>query len=261
MTQEQGTEVELAEDEVTKEQPTDTTEEENKEEQDEGAEDVEETEEGTEEADTEGTEEVSEEPQKPTRRSASETIRSLKAERNAERAEREKLISERATLAAQLEFQRQRDNQSLSMEQRRAEESRLALLAPEERALYEANQRIRQMEHRMNQMEVQRQDDRDRAEFHAKAMHDEVYSKYADEIEQTYQDGLRKGVSAPREDLLAWKLGKELLKDKNSKASTKKEAAGKRIASVTSKPARAKGDVSGTKSGKSEEDRLRGVLI
>jgi hypothetical protein len=111
-------------------------------------------------------------------------------------------------------------------------------------------------------MELQRKDDRDRAEFHARASHDPVYKKYADEIEKTYQDGLNRGVSAPREDLLAWRLGKELLQNRLAGGEKKKATAAKKIDSVTSKPASARGDVTASKSSsKSLEDKLNGVYI
>ncbi len=242
-----------------KEEGSEQEQESDTEETEEGAKDNEESSEKTDEEATE--EEESAETEKPSKRSASETIRTLKAERNAERAEREKLITERATALAQLEFVRQQQQQFQSNEQRVAEEKRLSLLDPQERAIYQANQKAAALEFRLNQMEVSQADYRDKAEFQAKAAYDETYSKYADQVEHMYQEGLARGVRASREDLLAYQVGKELLKDKNSKANDKKKAAGKRIDSVTSKPANARGDVAGTKKGKSEEDRLRGVLI
>ncbi len=204
--------------------------------------------------------EEQEQPAKPVGR-AQARIQKLAAEKDAERAEKEKAINDRAVAIAQLELLREQQRAVQSQSERKAEEERLALLAPEERAMLQANQQIRNLEYRLNQMEIRRQDDQDRANFHAKAAHDEVYKKYADEIETAYQDGLAKGVSAPREELLAWKLGKELLKNRQTAAPKKKEAAGKRIEQVTSKPIGARGGVSGAKQSKTEEDRLRGVQI
>ena len=216
-----------------------------------------ENEEGSESQENEEVEEVVE---KPVGR-AQARIQKLSSELKAEREDREKLIAERAVAQAQLENLRQQQLAVQSQRDRQAEEERLALLDPQERALYQANNQLRQLEHRLNQMEMQRSDDRDRANFHAKAAHDEMYAKYAEEVEQSYQDGLRRGVSAPREDLLAWRIGKELLQNKNSDGAKKKAAASKRIDTVTSKPASARGDVAGSKKGKSVEDRLNGVLI
>lgn len=187
-------------------------------------------------------------------------IQKLASELKAEREERDRLVSDRAIAQAQLENLRQQQQAMQSASEKRAEEERLALLAPEERAMYQASQQIKSLEHRINQMEAKRADDRDRAEFHAKAAHDETYAKYAGDVEKLYQDGLSRGVSAAREELLAWVLGKELLKNKAS-VPQKKAAAGKRIESVTSKSSSARGDVSGSKQGKTGEDRLRGVLI
>lgn len=199
-------------------------------------------------------------PTKPVSR-AQARIQGLSERLKLESAEKERLIHERATAQAQLEHLRQQQREVQSAQERRAEDERLALLDPQERAVYQANQQIRNLEYRLNQMEMQRGNDQDRATFHAKAAHDETYAKYADEIEKAYQDGVNRGVSAPREDLLAWKIGKEILQNKNKEGAKKKATATKRIDSVTAKPASARGDVTGSKKGKTEEDRLRGVLI
>lgn len=242
------------------------TESQEQETNDEGAENenTEETESETEETgeeDSESTEET-EQPEKPVKGSrAQERIRRQQEELKAERAEKEQLIAARATAEAQLEHFRQQQHNAQSEGQRQAEEQRLALLDPQERELYKTNQRMRELEFRLNQSEMRRQDDNDRAVFHAKAAHDPVYAKHADEIEATYQDGLKKGVSAPREDLLAWKLGKEFLKNKDTAAKNKKTAAGKRIETVTGKSTSAKSDVTGKRKGSSEEDRLRNVPL
>jgi hypothetical protein len=201
-----------------------------------------------------------EKPSKPVGR-AQARIQKLSAERDAERADKEKLIHERAVAQAQLEQLRAQQRELQSASERRAEEERLALLDPQERATYQANQQIRNLEWRLNQMEIQRGNDQDRANFQAKAAHDETYGKYADQVEQMYQEGLQRGVSASREDLHSYILGKELKKDLAAKTSEKRKSASKRIDSVTAKPASARGDVAGSKKGKSEEDRLRGVLI
>lgn len=200
------------------------------------------------------------EPAKPVSRSQAR-IQGLSERLKAESAEKEKLIHERAVAQVQLENLRAQQRELQSAAERREEEERLALLDPTERATYQANQQIRNLEWRLNQMEVQRKNDQDRANFQAKAAHDETYGKYADQVEQMYEEGLSRGVSASREDLHSYILGKELKKDLAAKVSKKKESAGKRIESVTSKPASARGDVDGSKKGKSEEDRLRGVLI
>jgi hypothetical protein len=226
-------------------------------------------EEDTEEADEEGLDsedEGEEEDIAPTRgqtrqqRLANEK-KELKAALSKEREDREKLIAELATERANKEFVKQQQSASQSESYRRAEEERLSLLTEDQKAAYLANKKADALEYRLNQMEMQRQDDRDRADFHAKASHDSVHQKYADVVEQMYQDGLRKGVSAPRSEYLAMVIGREILKDKDKKLSERKESASKRIDAVTSKPAKARGDVSGSKKGKTEEDRLRGVLI
>jgi hypothetical protein len=220
-------------------------------------------EEGDEELDGEDggdEDDTAQEPVKPVGR-AQARIQKLSAERDAERADKERLIHERAIAQAQLEHLRAQQRDLQSAAERKAEEDRLSLLDPQERAVYQANQQIRNLEYRLNQMEIQRTNDQDRANFHAKATHDETYGKYADEVEKMYQEGLSRGVSASREDLHSYILGKELKKDLATKVSKKKESANKRIDSVTSKSASARGDVTESKKGKSLEERLRGVQI
>lgn len=200
------------------------------------------------------------EPEKPVSRSQAR-IQKLSSELKAEREDRERLIAERATAQAQLEHFRQQQQAIRSDADKKAEEDRLALLDPSERAAYTATQKANQLEYRLNLLQMQMQDNADKAAFHAKAAHDETYGKYADQVEEMYQEGLKRGVSAPREELHSLILGRELKKDMAKKLSQKKESASKRIDTVTSKPASARGDVAGSKKGKSEEDRLRGVLI
>jgi hypothetical protein len=199
-------------------------------------------------------------PEKPVGR-AQARIQKLSSELKAEREDREKLIVERATAQAQLEHLRQQQYAAQSAAQQKDEEDRLSLLDPTERAIYQANARAGQLEYKLNLMQMQMQDNADRANFAAKATHDPTYGKYLDQVENMYQEGLKRGVTAPREELHSLILGRELKKDMANKLSAKKESASKRIDTVTSKPASARGDVAGSKKGKSEEERLRGVLI
>lgn len=211
--------------------------------------------------DAEEVDTVSEEPEKPSKKSASDTIRALKAERNAERAEREKLIAERATYAAQLEELRQQKQAQASAAERKAEEDRLALLDPAERTAYEANKRAQSLEHRLNLMQMQMQDATERAVFQSQAAHDPLIAKYKDQVEQMLEEDRKKGFSAPREAYLDILVGRAVRQESAKALIKKKESASKRIDAATSKPASARGDVAGSKKGKSEEDRLRGVLI
>lgn len=234
------------------------------------SEEAEETEEDAEEQDSEEetdeeqTEKPSEEPEQRAaepRSRAQDRIKTLAAREKSERAEKEKLIHERAVLQEQLENYRRNQHAMQSATEKRAEEERLSLLDPTERKMYELEKHNRMLEHRLNQMDLRTQDQIDKANFHARAAQDETYGKYEDQVEKMYQEGLARGVSASREDLHSYILGKELKKDLASKLSKKKESASKRIDSATAKAPSAKGDVAGTKKGKSEEDRLRGMLI
>jgi hypothetical protein len=230
-------------------------------ENEEGAEQNEEAGEETDEEGEETAEEDGGQPKKPLSRFQKRLAFKEEQIRKQEREEKEKLIADRAKALAELEFYRQQQQQVQNNFERQAEEERLSLLSPEEKRIYELNKHTKMLEHRLNLMEMRRADDVDRAAFHAKAAHDPAYAKYADKVEQMYQEGLQRGVNASREDLHSYILGQELKKDMAAKMNKKKEVASKRVASVTSKPVTGKSDVSGTKTGKSAEDRLRGVLI
>jgi hypothetical protein len=211
-------------------------------------------------------EESEEEDQEPTRgqtrhQRLANQLKEERAERAKDRDERDKIIAERAIYAAQLEQIKQQQYAGQSAAAKRAEEERLSLLDPTERAAYNAQQKANNLEYRLNQMELQRQDDRDRSEFTSKAAKDPLVEKYKDRVESMLQEDRKKGFSASRESYLNFIVGEAIRKDAEKKYSAKKDAAGKRIDTVTSRPAKARGDVTSTKKGKTEEDRLRGVLI
>lgn len=208
----------------------------------------------------EDTDEGQEPEDKPAGR-AEARIRKLAAEAKAEREEKEKLSREKAEWQAEREQARRQREEERFAEQRKEEEARLALLDPQERALFESNRRVQTLEYRMQQMELRRIDDQDKAAFHAKASYDETYAKYADQVEDLYQKNISQGINSSREALHSYVLGEQLKKDLATKSTKKKESASKRIDSATAKPASAKGDVAGTKKGKSAEERLSGVLI
>lgn len=196
----------------------------------------------------------------------SNQLKEERAERERDRKERDQLIAEKATYAARLEEIEKRQQAGQSESQRRAEEDRLSLLTEPERLAYTAQQKASQLEHRLNRMELERQDDRDRAEFRAKGAHDPLVEKYADKVEQMRQDDLKKGFAASRDSYLNFIVGEALRKDAAKKSSAKKDSANKRVESVTSKSAKARGDVSSTKKGKGDsledlEARLRGVVF
>lgn len=211
--------------------------------------------------DADGEPELDDAPAKPTKKSASDTIRALKAERNQERADREKLIAELAAAKALEHEREQRKLSEQSAAERKAQEDRLALLDPQERATYDLREQNKALEHRLNLMEFKSQDNTDRAIFQSKAAHDPLVAKYVEEVEQMRQSDLKKGYAAPREEYLNFIVGREVRKNAAADLSKKKSAASKRIDTATAKPVSARGDVAGSKQGKSEEDRLRGVLI
>jgi len=224
----------------------------------------EEIDEGTNEETNEEVSEIDEEADaelgKPVSR-AQNRIQKLSSDLKAERAGREKLVAEHATAKAQLDALQQQQRDNAAQVEQRAEEERLALLDPEDRELYNAKQQTKHLEYRLQQLEMEQRDSRDRTEFHAKAAHDETYGKYAKQVEDMYQEGFRRGVVAPREDLHSLILGQELKKNAQANTPAKKAAAKKRVAAVTSTSTNARSDVRGSKRGKTAEERLLGVEI
>ena len=120
-------------------------------------------------------------------------LKEERAERAKEREEREKLIAERATLAAQLEHERQSKTAGQSGAEKRAEEERLQLLSPEERMAYNADRRAQALEQRINAMEWQTHDGSEKAAFRAQAAHDPLVEKFQDEVERMRAEDLKKG--------------------------------------------------------------------
>lgn len=260
-----------AEKESTKEGVSEVTEEDEEDEEDKDVSgEGEEVEAGDESKDKNEVEEVEdqdvEEDHQPTRgetrqQRLANQLKQEREERVRDRKERDELIADRAKKEAELDYYRKQRENAKTDSDRIAEEERLALLDPAERSAYQANQRAEGLERRLNQMQMQMAQNADRDRFNAKASTDPTYGKYASQVEEMFQDGLRRGVNVPREELHSLILGRELKKDMAKKLSQKKDTAKKRIDTVTSKPASARGDVAGSKKGKSEEDRLRGVLI
>lgn len=188
-------------------------------------------------------------------------LKEEREERQKDKEEREKLIAEKAGYAARLEEYERRQQAGQSEAHKRAEEERLSLLTDSERATYHTQRKNQELEYRLNHMEQQRQDDLDRSEFRAKAATDPLVEKYKDEVERLRKEDLKRGLSAPRDAYLNFIVGEAIRKNAASKISSKKKSADKRIDSVTSKPVGARGDVKGSKSGKTVEERLAGVLI
>ena len=138
-------------------------------------------------------------------------LKEEREERARDRADRDKLVADNARKDAELENYRNQQNHIQSQAERRAEEQRLELLTPEEKQFYQANQKASQLEQRLNHMERERQDDRERSEFRSKANQDPLVEKYADRVEQMRQDDIKRlGVAAPRDAYLNFIVGEAI---------------------------------------------------
>lgn len=174
-----------------------------------------------------------------------------------ETSERERIRAE-AALHARTQIQ-QENNQ---VAHQRAEQERMALMDPSERAIYEANKNTQRMQNEVNMLRIQMQDSTDAANYNAKAQVDTRYAKYKGQVDEMHKKLSSQGNLVNRESILAYIIGEQSLKNVTESESKKKEAAGKRQAKVSAKPASARGDTSATRgSGRTPESRLAGVLI
>jgi hypothetical protein len=104
----------------------------------------------------------------------------------------------------------------------------------------------------------------DRARFEAKAEINPLYKKYAKVVEDELQRLRANGFNSNREAVLKFKLGEaalEKLESGSAGGQRRKAAAEERVRKTQSRPANMRGDGSGARQGKTEEDRLRGMQI
>ena len=185
----------------------------------------------------------------------------LSRELKTEREGRERLIGEKAAAIAEIELMKRQRYDTTAADNQRKEAEALALMEPAERAAYKNGQELHALKMQMYNMQVAAKGSEDRAIFRARAAVDPDIAKHADDVERMHADLQAKGVNSTRDDLLFWKLGKELFDNKAAAASKKGEAAKKRISAVSTSPASARGDSSASKKGRSLEERLTNVNI
>lgn len=239
----------------TEENEIDTTEE-----LDESSEEVDE-EDSEEVDDTDAEEEsTSEETAKP--HAASNTIRKLRKELQAERAKAskaDKLEAEMAEIRNRLSQPRVDPEQA-----RRIREEKLALLEPQERESFLLKEQIQELKQSQAATQLHVIDATDKAAYDAKATLNPIYAKHKDAVESALAEMRNRGQNVSREELLKWVIGNAALNAKPTKASQiRKQAAQQRVQSVKTKPVNSASSSPSeyTGNGKSVEERLRGVLI
>ena len=186
------------------------------------------------------------------------TIRVQKLEK-----ERDEAKTREITLQARLDAILAERNKPDDRAAQAAEQARVAAMDPIERERYHSEQRIARLEATINNLAHNQSDALDKVRFEQYAKHP-VFKKYVGEIETTLQGMRKAGVNSDREAILKYKMGEALynrVMAQDTGKGARKQAAGDRVNAVRGKPANARGDSTGTRAGKTEEDRLRGVQI
>lgn len=186
---------------------------------------------------------------------ASKAIQELKRERNEER-DRAKQLQD------QLQSILTRQADQVSQQNGQSEQQKLQEMEPHDRVAYLANKQAEALQGQIAKLQFQVQDTQDQARFQAKAAADPLYGKYVDKVEQKLQEMQSQGVTTTRDAILKYYVGEDLLAKREGAGGIRaKAAAAQRIASATGKTIGVRGATPGTKSGKSLEERLTGVLI
>lgn len=179
---------------------------------------------------------------------AQERIRRQQEELQRERQRAESAERERQQLMQQLESQRQAQQQA-------QQQQYLETLDPSERQAYLLQQQLEQVRREMQQQQFAQADMTDKIAFQNRALQSPMVAKYADRVEETLSNMRAKGQTAPRESILKYLIGEEVL----NKAPAAVQKATRAASKSAAKPLRARGNAS-TSAGRDDdadlEDRL-----
>lgn len=164
-------------------------------------------------------------------------------------------------------FQRElseiRQTQQARSESPEAEAERLALMSSEERSSYKLDRALAKMERDQALASFKMEDQADRMAFQSKAQADKVYAKYAQTVETQRIEFMKQGQVIPREELLAWVVGKEALAARGKTAAREAARGQRNVQRQTTRPVNGRGDTSGERRGTADSPakRLDGVYI
>ena len=176
------------------------------------------------------------------RQPASETIRTLRAER--QRAEQ--LARDQALRLEALERtiqQQSRPDPALQARQAQEEAERVAMMAPHEVAQYYANKSAQQMQQQMHAAQRQQMDALDRMDFRSQVATNPLAKKFEPDVERVVAEQARNGFSIKREEALAYVVGKAMIAKAGTAAKGQRVAGAARVASQTTRRATPGGDV------------------
>jgi hypothetical protein len=120
----------------------------------------------------------------------------------------------------------------------------LELMSPADAAIAVANRQAQQFREQLTQVELRGFDRSDKANFDAMTATDRRAARYAAEVEQILAQRRQMGdYTLGRRDILAFKLGEELLARGAAQVPAQRRAANGRVARETTRPASGRGDV------------------
>lgn len=191
------------------------------------------------------------------RNSANDTIRELRS--RAQQTETRAAALEREIMEIKAA---QQARQSQVDPEREAE--RLAMMTPEERSEYKLNKTVAELRREQALTNFRNEDRSDKALYDAKATADKVYAKYADRVEEQRLKYMREqGTVIPREELLKWIVGQEVLANRGKKAAQQTRQGQRNIQRNTAPLANGRGNQQANRRGAADSPakRLEGVLI
>lgn len=167
------------------------------------------------------------------------------------RRQQEELQRERARADA-AERERQQLLQHIQAQSSQAEQLRqqqfLESLDPSERQAYMLQQQMEQMRREVQQQQFAQADMTDKIGFQQRALQNPMIAKYVDRVEETLATMRAKGQTAPRESILKFLIGEEVLNKAPAVVAKATRAASKPV----SKPLRSRGNAAA--SGGRDED-------
>ena len=177
------------------------------------------------------------------RQPASETIRSLRSERQrAEQALRDATLRAEA-LERQIAAQNQRPDPAYLARQAQEEAERVSMMAPHEVAQYYASKTQYQLQQQIQFNQRQQMEALDRINFRATVAMDPLARRFEADVEAKVAEQAAKGLTVSREDALNWAAGKALRAKAAAAAKTQKVAGAARVAAQTTRRGTAAGDV------------------
>ncbi len=144
------------------------------------------------------------------------------------------------------------------------EAERLALMTPEERNDYKLNSALANMQRQQAFNQMRMEDLADQAAFNSKTQVDSLYKKYGPKVEAERINLMKQGQVVPREELLRWIVGREVIEARKGKgAEAQKRKGQENIRRQQTQPANGRADTRGTSRGPRDTPakRLEGVLI